>query len=74
MMLEGKSYLVPRSLLSSCKTETQWAYLAHEVLGGKRLAATVYLCNLSSPTCHYYVNVICTSPTSTRDCLGEWSE
>ena len=74
MMLEGKSYLVPRSLLSSCKTETQWAYLAHEVLGGKRLAATVYLGNLSSPTCHYYVNVICTSPTSTRDCLGEWSE
>jgi hypothetical protein len=37
MMLEGKSYLVPCSLLSS-KTETQWAYLAHEVHGGKRLA------------------------------------
>jgi hypothetical protein len=37
MMLEGKSYLVLCSLLSS-KTETQWAYLAHEVHGGKRLA------------------------------------
>jgi hypothetical protein len=38
MMLEGKSYLVPRSLLSSCEIETQWAYFAHEVHGGKRLA------------------------------------
>jgi hypothetical protein len=36
MMLEGKSYLVSRSLLSSCETETQWAYLAHDVLGGER--------------------------------------
>jgi hypothetical protein len=38
MMLEGKSYLVSRSLPSSCEPETEWAYLAHEVLSGKRPA------------------------------------
>ncbi|CAM0147491.1 unnamed protein product [Urochloa decumbens] len=38
MMLEGKSYLVSRSLPSSCEAETEWAYLAHEVLSGKRPA------------------------------------
>ena len=37
-MLEGKSYLVSRSLPSSCEPETEWAYLAHEVLSGKRPA------------------------------------
>ncbi|KAL6660190.1 hypothetical protein ACP70R_002312 [Stipagrostis hirtigluma subsp. patula] len=38
MMLEGKTCLVSRSLPSSCEAETEWAYLAHEVLIGKRPA------------------------------------
>ncbi|KAG2554430.1 hypothetical protein PVAP13_9KG610500 [Panicum virgatum] len=38
MMLEGQSYLVSRSLPSSCEPETEWAYLADQVLSGKRPA------------------------------------
>lgn len=38
MMLEGNSCLISRSLPSSCEPESQWAYLSHEVLNGKRPA------------------------------------
>ncbi|KAG8073640.1 hypothetical protein GUJ93_ZPchr0006g42262 [Zizania palustris] len=38
MMLEGNSCLISRSLPNSCEAESEWAYLAHEVLNGKRPA------------------------------------
>ena len=37
-MLEGNSCLISRSLPSSCEPEAEWAYLAHDVLNGKRPA------------------------------------